>query len=270
LFSPETNLPTYARLLPGSIRDVSTVKNTIQLTGIHKYIFIGDRGFFSENNLKSLDDEDISYLFPLKRNSTYIPKRLQKKFDGILKYHDKPIVYWKKKRDGKFIYVFDNQQLKKEEETTFLTRLEAGKTTQEKYFESKRHFGKMYLISNMDIEPKELYYYYKDRNQIEYAFNIFLNLLEADKNYLRDDKKFEGYIFVNFLSLFLYYQILNRIKKADLNHKYSVQDVFLQLSKIKIYEFENGEMLSEIPKKVREIVDAMGTDTNLLRIKGKS
>jgi transposase len=270
LFSPETNLPTYVRLLPGSIRDVSTVKNTIQLTGIHDYIFIGDRGFFSENNLKSLEGEDISYLFPLKRNSTYIPKRLQKKFDGILKYHDRPIVYWKKKKNGKYIYIFDDQELKKEEETTFLTRLEAGKTTQEKYFESKRHFGKMYLISNMDIDPQETYYYYKDRNQIEYAFNIFLNLLEADKSYLRDDNKFEGYIFINFISLFLYYQVLNRIKKADLNQKYSVQDILLQLSKIKIYEFENGEMQSEIPKKVKDIIEAMTINIDLLRIEGKS
>ena len=84
------------------------------------------------------------------------------------------------------------------------------------------------------------------------------------------EKDQEGYIFINFLSLFLYYQILNRIKEADLNHKYSVQDVFLQLSKIKIYEFENGEMLSEVPKKVTDIIEAMKIDLNLLRKKGES
>lgn len=160
--------------------------------------------------------------------------------------------------------------MKNEEETTFLTRLEAGKTTQEKYFDSKRHFGKMYLISNMDIESQELYYFYKERNQIEYAFNIFMNLLEADKSYLRDDKKFEGYTFINFLSLFIYYQLLNRIKRAELNLKYSAQDILLQLSKIKIYVFENGEILSEIPKKVRDIIEAMKINLDLLRIKGES
>jgi len=174
LFSPETNLPTYIRLLPGSIRDISTIKKTIQMADIHEYIFIGDRGFFSKSNIEALEGEDISFVFPLKRNNAYVPKRLQKKFDGILKYHDRPIIYWKKKKLGKYIYVFDDQQLKNEEETTFLTRLEAGKTTQEKYFDSKKHFGKMYLISNMDIKPHELYYFYKERNQIEYAFNIFL------------------------------------------------------------------------------------------------
>lgn len=270
LFSPETNLPTYIRLLPGSIRDISSVKKTIQLAGIHEYIFIGDRGFYSESNIESLESEDISFVFPLKRNNAYVPKRLQKKFDGILKYHDRPITYWKKKKLGKYIYVFDDQQLKNEEETTFLTRLEAGKTTQEKYFDSKRHFGKMYLISNMDIESQELYYFYKERNQIEYAFNIFLNLLEADRSYLRNDKKFEGYTFINFLSLFLYYQILNQIRNADLNLKYSVQDILLQLSKIKIYVFENGEIFSEIPKKVRDIIEAMKINLDLLRIKGES
>jgi len=97
LFSPETNLPTYIRLLPGSIRDVSSIKTTIQLAGIHEYIFIGDRGFFSESNIKILESEETSFVFPLKRNNEYVPKRLQTKFDGILKYHDRPIIYWKKK-----------------------------------------------------------------------------------------------------------------------------------------------------------------------------
>ena len=97
-----------------------------------------------------------------------------------------------------------------------------------------------------------------------------MNLLEADKSYLRDDKKLEGYTFINFLSLFLYYHLLNLIKKADLNPKYSAQDILLQLAKIKIYVFENGEILSEIPKKVRDIIEKMKINLDLLRIKGRS
>ena len=75
LFSPDRKLPTYVRLLPGSVRDVSSIKNTIALTDIENYVLVGDRGFFSEDNVKALRKEKIYYVFPLKRNSTYIPKR---------------------------------------------------------------------------------------------------------------------------------------------------------------------------------------------------
>jgi hypothetical protein len=64
--------------------------------------------------------------------------------------------------------------------------------------------------------------------------------------------------------------MLNKLKDSGLNKKYSVSDVLLQLSKIKIYEFENSEVLSEIPKKVREIIEALELDIDLLRTKGKS
>jgi len=94
--------------------------------------------------------------------------------------------------------------------------------------------------------------------------------LESDKSYLREDSKFEGYTFLNFLSLYLYYLVLNTLKNKDMNKKYSVKDIFLQLSKIKIYEFNETDLVSEIPKKVRKIIENLKIDLDLLRIKGRS
>jgi len=64
--------------------------------------------------------------------------------------------------------------------------------------------------------------------------------------------------------------LLNKLKDSELNKKYSTSDILLQLSKIKIYKFENSEVLSEVPKKVREIIEALELDIDLLRTKGKS
>jgi len=270
LFSLDSKLPTYVRLLPGSIRDVSTIKNTIALAGIERWVLVGDRGFFSEDNVKALQKEKISWVFPLKRDSTYIPKRLEKEFEGVFLYNSRPIVYWKKKRRGKYLYIYEDQQLKKEEETTFLIKIETGNSDQEQYFGVRDRFGKLFLLSNMDMDPRKVYELYKDRSQIEYCFDVYKNLLEADKSYLREDNKVEGYTFLNFLSLYLYYVLLNRLKDSELSKKYSVGDILLQLSKIKIYKFENSEVLSEIPKKVREILEALNLNIDLLRTKGES
>jgi hypothetical protein len=70
--------------------------------------------------------------------------------------------------------------------------------------------------------------------------------------------------------LYLYYLALNKLKASGLSKRYSVSDALLQLSKIKIYKFEGSEVLSEIPKKVREITDTLGLNLDLLRTKGES
>lgn len=86
--------------------------------------------------------------------------------------------------------------------------------------------------------------------------------MEADRSYLRDDNMPFSYMFLNLLSLYLHFQILNII-----NGKYSVKDILLILLRIKIYNTGNSEILSEIPKKARENVDKLKIDLNILRKK---
>ncbi|MGC8497434.1 MAG: IS1634 family transposase, partial [Thermoplasmata archaeon] len=97
---------------------------------------------------------------------------------------------------------------------------------------------------------------------IEYAFNVFKNLLEADKTYLRDANKLSSYMFLNLLSLYLYFQVLNMS-----DGKYSVREILLILSKIKIYKYKDSEILGEIPKKAKELVQKLSVNLEVLRKK---
>ncbi|MCL4334946.1 MAG: IS1634 family transposase, partial [Candidatus Thermoplasmatota archaeon] len=67
------------------------------------------------------------------------------------------------------------------------------------------------------------------------------------------------YMFLNLLSLYLHFQILNII-----DGKYSVRDVLLILSRIKMYRMEKSEIMSEIPKKSRELVEKLEIDLDML------
>jgi transposase len=151
-----------------------------------------------------------------------------------------------------------------------LLAVEQGKKSMEIYYQEKEKFGKISLLSNVDEDPSVVYNLYKDREQIEYAFNVFKNLLESDKNCLRENAQFEGYTFFNLISLYIYYLVLNRLRISELNRKYSVKDVILQFFKVKIYDFDGGELMSEIPKKVRELAENLGVNLNLLRINWES
>jgi transposase len=71
------------------------------------------------------------------------------------------------------------------------------------------------------------------------------------------------YMFLNLLSLYLHFQILNMI-----DGKYSVRDILLILLRIKMYGMEKGEIMSEIPKKAKELVADLNIDLDILRKKG--
>ncbi len=109
---------------------------------------------------------------------------------------------------------------------------------------------------------------FKQKENIEYSFNIFKNLLAADKLYAQSDEKLVGYMFVNFLSLYVYYKALNKISDAGLQKRFSLNDVLLQFSKVKVYVCDGRRFLGEIPAKVRELAEKLGMD--LLLKNGKS
>ena len=78
---------------------------------------------------------------------------------------------------------------------------------------------------------------------MEYAFNVYKNDLEADRSYLRDDHMLFTYMFLNLLSPYLHFQILNMI-----GGKYGVRDILLILSRTKMYRMEKSKIMSEILK----------------------
>ncbi|MHB8561187.1 MAG: IS1634 family transposase, partial [Thermoplasmataceae archaeon] len=142
----------------------------------------------------------------------------------------------------------------------FLLRIEENKRSKKQYDENEINFGKLYLLSDLNEEPERIYRLYKQREYVEYAFNVYKNDLEVDRSYLGDDHMLFSYMFLNLLSLYLHFQILNM-----LDGKYSVRDVLLILSRIKMYQMEKSEIMSEIPKKANDLVTKLKIDLNMLR-----
>jgi hypothetical protein len=79
------------------------------------------------------------------------------------------------------------------------------------------------------------------------------NELEDDKSYLRDDDAVRGYFFISFISLYLYFRILNLLREKGLVGKISVREVVFELSKVYLVYYSDGDRLSEIPMKVEKI-----------------
>ncbi len=254
LFSSTRTMPTFARILPGSIRDVSAMSKTVDMAGVEKCVIVADKGFFSSDNIKRLKNKHLSYIIPLRRNSSLVPDAGE--FSGVFMYDGKPVKYWNPENN---VYTFEDPVLKSEEED-YLIRVHDNARSRPSLAKRSGDFGKLYLLSDLKEKPERIYGLYKQREYVEYAFNVYKNDLEADRSYLRDGHMLFTYMFLNLLSLYLHFQILNMI-----DGKYSVRDVLLMLSRIKIYRMEKGEIISELPKKAGDLVSDMKIDLDILR-----
>jgi transposase len=246
VFSLKLKLPTYYRIMTGNIKDISSFKLCLVESGISDAIVIADKGFYSESNIRQLEDEELKYIVPLRRNSALIDyAKIKggdlKQFDGYFTYENKIIWHYQIEQDGKRIIVYKNDELKNEEVNDYLRRCETlpESYTTKDFYEKQYKFGTIAFITNLDQQhkPELIYSTYKSRNQIEVMIDVFKNLLNADRTYMQNDEAIEGWMFINFVVMHWYYKILHQLQTQKLNSKYSAKDIIqflVDIKKVKI------------------------------------
>ena len=118
--------------------------------------------------------------------------------------------------DGVALYLYEDVDLAAEEEKILYRLLEEGQIDREDLKKKLKRAGRILIVSSLTAEPQEIYDLYKSRNLVEEYFAAFERLIQADKPYLRDATAILGHVFIGFLCLYLYCQILNRIKQAGM------------------------------------------------------
>lgn len=260
-FSLDKKEPVYIRVLPGSVRDVSTIKRLLmEIPDGVMLVIVTDKGFYSEGNVDLLDEYKIYYVIPLRRDLEII--HYPGSYDRFFKYRDRNIMYHSYPFDDKRkIIVFFDPKLQAEEENTYLDLIRLGKKDMQGFNKSKERFGTIAILVKADKKDDEVYSFYKQRCDVEEVFDVLKNVLNADRSYLRTDEHIRGYMFVMLISLILHYRLLNVLRKADLINVVSVKEVLVHLSKIYVVEDGFGDdILSEVPKKARELLEKMGIE----------
>jgi transposase len=267
LFSQTQHEPVYYRLLPGNIRDVKSVRLSLKEFGIHDAIFIADKGFYSDANILELEDSELEYVIPLKRNHSlieYAPiqKAGKEGFPKFFKFQERFIFAISKEiSKNKILYTFLDDRLRLEEEQCYLNRITTQK--EEKYsiekFHKKSHcFGTFTILTNLkDKKPEEIYELYKSRMEVEQAFDAFKNTLEADRTYMQNDQSMEGWMFMNYLALLAYWRILKLLIKKEFLAKFSVKDLIIHLSYIKKIRINNEWHQAEITAKTQKLLSKL-------------
>ncbi|MGC8622138.1 MAG: hypothetical protein ACP5U0_09515, partial [Caldisphaera sp.] len=111
--------------------------------------------------------------------------------------------------------------------------------------------GKISVLSSMDVDSEKVYLLYKQREEIEQAFDAIKDELENDRSYLSDNYVLRCYFFISFVSLYLYYAALNLLRKNRLVSDVSVNEQPFELSKVFLVRYSDASTgFSEMPKRV--------------------
>ncbi|MGC8672799.1 MAG: IS1634 family transposase [Thermoplasmata archaeon] len=128
--------------------------------------------------------------------------------------------------------------------------------------------GKMILLTNTEMDWLTVLDLYRSRDRIEKSFKIMKDDLEGLPLRIHDRHGLSGYIAMLFFTLIVELSMMKEMRNSKLVEKYSIKDIFMELSKIRMIELSNGNrIITEIPKKVREILSGLNVEIEDLVIK---
>ena len=261
LFSQERRTPVMLKPLHGSTRDVKTLRGVIDEFQLRDCVIIMDRGFYSKNNIEAMLTIGASFIQPLRRNSQLIDYGALP--DKPFTYRGRGIIYTSRRVDfnggSLWLHLYEDVKLRGEEHSNLIKLSVEGDRRVEIDGSRINRLGKISILTDLDLDGERVYGLYKEKMDVELAFDAMKNELENDKCYLGDDDAVRGYFFVSFLSLYLYFRVLEYIRVVGLTSKVSVDELLLLLSKVYVVRYGDGrERFTEVPAKVERLVEKLG------------
>lgn len=271
LYDAQTLRPLYYRILPGNIRDVSALQNTLKMSGMEHCVYIADKGFFSEANLSELERLQMQYIIPLRRDNKFIPYTQLENIEQTDNYfeHKKRFIFFTNTTEvgqTRKIDLFLDGKLKEQEKTDYLRRVQTlpESYSKPKFNEKFKTMGTLAIIHNTPLNPKALYQEYKNRGEVEQFFDHLKNTLDATASYMQREESLNAWTFINHLSMQIIYKLYLTLKqtplnkKQKMNHKYAITDVIEHLKTIKKIQLNPKEtVIAEIDKNTKILLQKL-------------
>jgi transposase len=261
IYDTDRKLPVYYRLVSGNIREIKALKMTLLESGLNNAIVVTDKGFYSQENVEAMENEELRYIIPMKRNSSLIDYTAtltsgKEGFDGYFQYEER-LIWYKKTND---IWLYLDEELKLSEQKDYLHRVQNNRQcyTLETFHTKQHRFGTIALLSNLKDtdapDASRVFNYFKSRSAIETMFDAFKNILSADRTYMQGDIEMETWMFIHHLALVFYYRLYQRLMDKDLLKKYSPKDLLLYFSQIKKIKIQDQWKVAEMPQKIQTLI----------------
>lgn len=257
LWGMNTHRPGFLKVLPGSLNDAATLVRASEESGLKDVVFVGDKAFYSRQNVEFLEANHAHYALALKRDFTFLEHPPASRYRNRFQYRGRTQWWREYVWEGRRVLHFLDKHLAAKEESNFYERVDAGKSSEANRERLKHRWGTLAILTDTGLAPAELYGLYKERREIEDTFDALLNTLGGDKSWMQSRQSLQGYYFILFLGLHLHAQILDHLRRKDLTNEYSVQDILWYLSKVQVVEMAKQDRLAEVPKQAARVIEKL-------------
>jgi Transposase len=299
-YGEESKLPIFYCTYKGSIVDKSHLKYIMQYNerlGIKDVCFVMDRGFFSEDNVKSLAHKH-RFIMGLA-NGLVMSKEIIAKYgkqatssrydiglSGVKGFSVDDERYGFRSKIHLFhanSKIADEERIFKDKLVRWEESLIEGKSVKEaeNYFivndndegirtvernhdaiDEKIHNMGYFLMMTTDMSktPENILDVYRRKDIIEKSFDELKNDLDMKRLRVRSEVATEGKMFIAFIGLILRTHIHNKLKDyLDNNRPFSMPQVFDELRMIKTVKTKDGMILhNPVTKRQRTILEQLG------------
>jgi len=123
--------------------------------------------------------------------------------------------------------------------------------------QATNRFGKTILLSATKRRWDEVLSLYRERDEVEKKFDDLKNELEAMPLRVQKIETLQGLLFIFFVSLIMRAVLLRKARKAELLDKKSIDEILMELAKLRAVKVGGKWRLTEISKKQRTILEKM-------------
>lgn len=262
----DSSMPIFFRILSGNIIDVSSLRNTreeLKHYGIKNSFICTDAGFFSEDNIKDLYDNNINFLMRLPAVRTLYKELIQNEVRDIeslsnaVRYGKRGLFIKQKKVElfGKEVYahiILDPERKGRETKRLILQTVDEKDSNAELDYEFMRR-GVMILISSFEIPRNEIVPTYYLRQRAETLFGFAKDDIGIIPLRVHREETLRGFLFLQFLTLIVF----SKLKKV-LGDEYSVEEILLNMRNLKCKVYEKEIIISELTKEQKAITQKLG------------
>jgi len=253
-----SSMPLFFRYTPGSISDVSCLEPTIiemKKFGINDACCVFDAGFYSKNNIESLQEKKISFVVRLPAGTVLYRELIDKSGDiENMKYaliYGKRGLFVKKHKINLFgkksfaYLILDPERKGRETKKLILKAGEEDGVEKIKNFILRKK-GFMILLSSIDLSDSDVLTFYYSRYAVEQLFKFSKDDLKLLPLRTHMEESMRGYLLLIFITLSLFLLLKKRLGKTV-----SVEESLLQLRNIKAKVYKDEIIIPEMTKKQR-------------------
>lgn len=265
-----SKMPLLSKIYEGDAKDNKSFQDFISSFNFSNTLFVIDKGFYSKTNLELFSKNNCKYIIPLLSSCINYKKLTS---DMNLDYQNdifiygkknisKTIVYKKMKINDCHCYIFRDIDENAKECADYKTKMNLGfeNYTLENFEKYKDQFGTLFLQTNYDVEPEEIFTLYKNRWSIETFYNTYKYQLNINQLDLHDYYQIEGLSFILLLSSIIDSMLRNRLKNSRCSTIKNLTELRIEANYLKIQNI-NGRwsVLNLISKRQAEF-ENLGLD----------